>query len=97
MIYVLIPRKDVRIGEKNMKLLCSECGQNDVLAKGLCRLCYDKKRIVPRIVISKTIQNDVTSLKESKAWTLNKTCNHLMRLGLMFIKQQNKMKEMYEL
>lgn len=72
------------------KELCG-CGRL-AIAKGLCRLCYDKQRKIPRIAISEDIKEDVVNLSEKMGWSISTTCNYLLKLGVLFLKKQEKIK-----
>jgi len=75
---------------------CKECG-NPVLAKELCRTCYDKGRKVSTISISRSIQHEFERIISDKGWTFNFTANFLMKKGIKFIAKQKAMREEWEI
>lgn len=77
------------------KELC-ECGK-PVIAKGLCRLCYDNARKIPRIAISEEIKKDVMRIANKTGWSLSGVCNYLMKYGLKFIEKREKIKKEWEI
>jgi len=79
------------------RLLCSECAKAPAIAKGLCRKCYERQRVIPRIAISKRIQPQVQELMDKMGWELAQTCNILMEKGLKYMEKREKIKEEWDL
>jgi NMD protein affecting ribosome stability and mRNA decay len=76
--------------------VCSECGKPAV-ARGLCRLCYDKSRKILRFAISERIKPDVLALAEKNKWEVPYTLNQLLEAGLDWFKKQEQVAKEYKL
>lgn len=72
-------------------LICS-CGKPAV-ARGLCRGCYDKSRLIPRIAISKEVESRVESLAKSKGWGIGQTVNFLLAFGLKWMDKKEQIEK----
>ncbi len=80
-----------------INIKCEQCGSRDAIAKGLCRICYDKGRTDVFISISKRIQEDFDSFVEQKRWSKPKAINYLIECGLKWIKEREKVIKEWEL
>jgi hypothetical protein len=71
-----------------------QCGKTAV-ARGLCRGCYDKSRLIPRIAIDRDIQADVEARAKKSGRGMSHTVNELLKFGLKYIDKIDKIKEEY--
>lgn len=80
----------------SVKERCQECG-SPAIAKGLCRKHYDQSRQIPRIAISKSIQEDFERLQEIMGWDAPMTANYLMACGIKFLRMRGKIAQEWDL
>jgi hypothetical protein len=64
--------------------VCSECGKPS-LARGLCRLHYDKSRVLLRFAISEEHKGAVLALAKDKGWGIPYTINQLIGFGIRWM------------
>lgn len=71
-----------------------QCGKPAV-ARGLCRGCYDKDRLIPRIAISRELQSQIEIRAKKSGRGMSHTINELLGFGLRYIDKIDKIKEEY--
>lgn len=78
--------------EKTKRGQCNICGElKNLHAKGICRVCYDNRRLGLRIKINDKLTNEVIDISKELGFTYNKTILHLIYLG---VKHRNHIKEL---